>query len=124
MLRSFIQAATALLLFAGVAGCDWAADSAANSESLTSTAAINEAFGSPESNRIELGIDSCNADPEARVAETSSDVQVEIRLRSPVPEGEGGDCQDSLFVELESPLADRTLTDVTTGDPVVVQPAE
>lgn len=78
-------------------------------------------YGNPASTTLEVGVDTCNADPEVTAEESAT----EVRLSVEVEQSEtSGDCRDSVDVELEAPLGDRQVIDDATGDVVDVQPAE
>lgn len=99
-----------LFLFIGRGGYTWSVE-----------ARISEAdLRSPE--RLTLFVDSCNKKPEVlQVWETDVDVQVKVIADShPFLLG-GGDCRDSLEVQLQGPLEDRVLVDANTGQLVSVR---
>ena len=61
------------------------------------------------------------AEVRAEVEESGSDIRVTISLAGV---DSGLDCQDSVKVELASPLDGRRVIDAVNGQPVPVQPAE
>ena len=82
---------------------------------------IVEAYGSPDSERLELAIDACRAESTSYDAEESDD---EVVITITTEGGEGPECADGLTVELEEPLGDRRLVDGSTGEEVEVLPPE
>lgn len=111
-----------LAVLLGFAGCSLdAGDPEPQLTSAPDTAAINAAYGAPDSRQLELAVNSCNRDPQAEVEESGSDIRVTVSLAGV---DSGLDCQDSVKVELASPLDGRRVIDAVNGQPVPVQPAE
>lgn len=73
----------------------------------------DEAVANGEGTRIDLGLNSCGGTYEVKYTESEADVQVLVTdARSPISFG-GNDCQDGVTLNLESPLADRPLIDLS-----------
>ena len=72
--------------------------------------------------RLQLGVMSCHGDPE--ITELSQDdEQVRIEVTSTVTDP-GDACMDLLTVDLDAPLGDRAVVDLTSGRTLrVVRPA-
>lgn len=71
---------------------------------------------------LQLIVGSCNGDPEVTVLEqTDTEVRVEVTSTTPAPGWPGEDCLDGLELTLDTPLGDRTLVDLSTGDAVQVR---
>lgn len=68
-----------------------------------------------EPSTLTLFLESCNAEPEAELSESVSEVWVRVVSNEPET---GNLCQDGLKVTLDSPLGDRRLIDASTGDQV------
>jgi hypothetical protein len=73
--------------------------------------------------RLVLYVSSCQGDPEVSLLqETDIDVQVKV-VASSTPLKGGGDCLDSIEVQLQEPLGDRILIDMHKGQLVNVSVA-
>lgn len=86
----------------------------------TTTVPITSVYGEPSSTSLELSVGSCHAPLKADLDEKAGAVMVTVE-REDGGEDSSGDCQDSLSVELSNPLADRTVVDASSGQPVEVQ---
>lgn len=64
---------------------------------------------------LQLGINSCNAAPEASVVETDADVTVTVIALAPPSDGVMDLCGDAVTVTLAAPLGDRAVIDESTG---------
>lgn len=65
---------------------------------------------------VEVIVSSCNGEPEVtRLEQTADEVRVEVTSSVPAPGWGGNDCLDQLTVELDEPLGDRPLVDLTSG---------
>lgn len=66
---------------------------------------------------LQVSVNTCNAELTPEVAETADDVTLSITARN---NAVGDDCQDSIRIELDQPLADRTilLSDGSTFRPL------
>lgn len=62
-----------------------------------------------------VAVASCNGNPEVEVDESAT--QVALRARGGTT---NDDCGDIVCVQLEAPLGERAVLDVTTGEPVAV----
>lgn len=72
---------------------------------------------------LQVNAYSCNGTPEITVLEeTADEVRVEITATVPAPGWGGNDCLDGVTIPLEAPIGDRTVTDLTTGTAVPVEP--
>ena len=82
---------------------------------------VMEAESRP-SDRLRVGVASCNADPEVVLfRETDDDVQIKVVSSKWPFRGGGDDCQDGVIVQLQQPLGDRVVVDKHTGQPVNVR---
>ena len=82
---------------------------------------IMEAESRP-SDRLRVGVASCNADPEVVLfRETDDDVQIKVVSSKWPFRGGADDCQDGVIVQLQQPLGDRVVVDKHTGQPVNVR---
>jgi hypothetical protein len=81
---------------------------------------VDTVYGKPASPQLELGINSCNQNPNAEVQEDDQ----EIRLSITVDEtgSSHDDCMDGLNVTLAKPLGDRTV--IVNGTVFLVTPSE
>lgn len=70
---------------------------------------------------VELSVPSCNGNPAITVLEQEPD-QVRVEVATTVPGRFAGsdDCLDLVQVELDEPLGERPLVDLTTGDPITL----
>ncbi len=70
---------------------------------------------------VELSVPSCNGNPAITVLEQEPD-QVRVEVETTVPGRFAGsdDCLDLVQVELDEPLGERPLVDLTTGDPITL----
>jgi hypothetical protein len=83
---------------------------------------IRDAYGRPDSTRVELSIDACRAVSTTVDVEETADV---VRFAVTTEGGDDGpECLDSVVVELDEPLGDRRVVDASTGDEVELSPAE
>jgi hypothetical protein len=74
---------------------------------------IGEAVANGEGTRIDLGLNACGGTYEVEYGESEDEVAVLVTdARSPISFG-GNDCQDRFNIDLEAPLGDRVLTDVS-----------
>lgn len=80
---------------------------------------IIEAYGAPDSTRLELAIDACGAESTSVDLEEGDD---EVVLTVTTEGGEGPECTDALVVDLDEPLGGRRLVDGSTGDALDVLP--
>ncbi|HET7736069.1 MAG TPA: hypothetical protein VFK52_08860 [Nocardioidaceae bacterium] len=71
------------------------------------TAPVDTVYGTPESSRLELSISACHREPEAFVEESDHDVHLKVTVSE--AGGSGGDCMDSLIVQLNEPVGDRKI---------------
>ncbi|MCH7984345.1 MAG: hypothetical protein IIC28_10285 [Chloroflexi bacterium] len=82
---------------------------------------VMEAESRP-SDRLRVGVASCNADPEVVLfRETDDDVQIKVVSSKWPFRGGADDCQDGVIVQLQQPLGDRVVVDKHTGQPVNVR---
>lgn len=77
---------------------------------------LQAAVSADDPTRLELEVDSCNADVSTEVVESADEVVVTVTVRNDTR----NDCADLVVVELDEPLADRALVDGARGEPVVV----
>lgn len=83
---------------------------------------IVAAYGLPDSTRVELSVDSCRA---TAITVDVEETAEEVRILVATEDGDDGpECLDSAMAELDEPLGDRRVIDVTTGEEVEVSPAE
>lgn len=82
---------------------------------------VMEAESRP-SDRLRVGVASCNADPEVVLfRETDDDVLIKVVSSKWPFRGGADDCQDGVIVQLQQPLGDRVVVDKHTGQPVNVR---
>lgn len=62
---------------------------------------------------LEVSVDTCNAELTSEITETPDDVTLSITQKN---NAVGNDCQDSIRIELDQPLADRTIL-LSDGSP-------
>lgn len=74
-------------------------------------------IGSPGSTELEVGMDTCGADPTVTAEETST----EVRLIVDVDAEAGNDCRDAVIVELDEELGNRIVIDDASGDELKVR---
>ena len=68
---------------------------------------------------LDLEVASCNGSPEVTtLEETADDVKIEITATVTQGGWDSQGCVDTMTVPLDAPLGERTLTDLTTGEPV------
>ncbi|MBB2903111.1 hypothetical protein FHR75_003953 [Kineococcus radiotolerans] len=68
-----------------------------------------------DGNVLQLGVNSCNSDPEASFVETEVDVTVTVTALAPPSDGVQDLCGDAVAVTLAAPLGDRAVIDESTG---------
>lgn len=92
-----------------------------HSVSWRSAVDVVEAESRP-SNRLRLGVASCNGDPEL-VLLRESDIDVQVMAVASFRRFRGGyeDCQDAVVVQLQGPLGNRAIVDKHTGRTVNVR---
>ncbi len=84
--------------------------------SATETVRILEAHVSDDDRAIDMGVESCNADPQFEVRETATEVRVTVRA---AVSGSGRNlCRDVIVVPLADPLDGRSLIDGSNGEEV------
>lgn len=93
--------AAALVIF--VSACSGSAGSDAQ---IVSDAQVAEVRQTEESHVLDVVVNTCNADLTSNVIETVDDVTIAIDNNGETP---GNDCQDTVRIELEQPLGDRTI---------------
>jgi hypothetical protein len=81
-------------------------------DETTTQIRINELFGASSERRLEVGVASCDDDPEVKAVETADEVQLTATIFG---ERSGLECQDSVQVILKKPLGDRQVRDTMTG---------
>jgi hypothetical protein len=82
---------------------------------------VAEASLSLDGQRLELIVDSCNAEIETSVEETSDTVEVSVvRSDGSTLQLAGGSCQDLTLIELNRRLGNRVVVDEATGSTVEV----
>jgi hypothetical protein len=63
--------------------------------------------------RLQLGVLSCHGDPEvSRLSQGEQDVRIEVTARVSNP---GDACMDLVTVDLDAPLGERAVVDLTSG---------
>lgn len=72
---------------------------------------------------MELGVDSCDESPTAKVDESGTEVRVRVTSGRWLGRN-ADDCADGVVVTLKQPLGDRRVVDQSTGNVVEVLPAE
>lgn len=77
---------------------------------------LQAAIAADDPTRLELMVDSCNADVSTDVVESADEVVVTVTVRNDTQD----DCADLAVVELDEPLADRAVVDGARGEPVPV----
>ena len=81
---------------------------------------IRAVFGEPGSGTIEVGVQSCNADPRIRVEESETHVRLTAFIdREGILDGQD-DCADSTVVRLAAPLGARVVVDGSSEQTVAV----
>lgn len=85
-------------------------------------APVTEVYVRPDDRQLEVGVDTCNQDPQVTVVETEDEVR--LSSNETLPRGAGDDCLDNDIVTLDVPLGDRTVIDEATGDEVRVRVAD
>lgn len=85
-------------------------------------APVTEVYVRPDDRQLEVGVGTCNQDPQVTAVET----EAEVRLSSNevLPRGASNDCQDVDIVTLDAPLGERKVIDEASGDEVRVRRAE
>jgi hypothetical protein len=78
---------------------------------------IVEAVGAPDSDRLGLVVDTCNADLAVTIGESTERVTVTITARGDTSD----DCLDSVTLQLDAPLGDRVVVDGASGEVVPVR---
>lgn len=68
---------------------------------------------------LSIEVPTCNGEPEVTLLEEADD-EVRVEVVSQGQRGGGDDCLDGVQVELDRPLGDRELIDVTSGRTVRV----
>ena len=86
--------------------------------------AIREPHGDAGSTVLEMGVDSCNANPRVEVEETPTTVTVTAYVDRPGILDGRNDCRDAARVALSSPLGTRAVVDGSNGEVLPVAPAE
>lgn len=86
----------------------------------TTSVPINAVYGESESANLELAVGSCDAHLKATLDESASAVRIRVEKEDD-SEDSGGDCQDSINVELSTPLAGRKVVDDSSDQTVEVQ---
>ena len=86
-------------------------------------ARISAVYGEPRSDRLELGIETCNAVLSADVQEATSEIRILV-TRQDDPGRDDDDCADHIFVSLAEPFGNRVVVDESTGDRLDVQPPD
>jgi len=72
---------------------------------------IRAVYGEPGSGTVEVGVESCNANPRVRVEESETHVRLTAFIdREGILDGQD-DCADSTFVRLAAPLGTRAVVD-------------
>lgn len=85
------------------------------------TVPIADAQVSIDGERLELILDSCNADLTHALSENAEEVAIAVERSKPLSTlFASGDCQDALLVQLDEPLGDRRVVDVGTGREIAV----
>ena len=88
----------------------------------SSDAEILEVFLAPDGTRLEVGVGTCNQDPNVTAVETADEVRLSSNEK--VPRGDSADCADADNVMLEQPLGERKVIDEATGKVLQVLPGE
>lgn len=75
---------------------------------------ISEARADGETSSVlELGVSSCNGDPDAEVTETPDAITVTVT--ADLPGSNSDDCADGMTIPLSEPLGQRKVVDGATG---------
>jgi hypothetical protein len=83
-------------------------------------APITEAYVTDrDSTRLDVGVGTCNQDPQVTAVETADEVR--LSSNEEFPRGDSDACADYDVVALIRPLGDRTVIDEATGDVVDVR---
>lgn len=111
----------ALLLAAALllAGCSVSPESA-GPEGRRGPTALGSEYFDAEGSSIGVLVESCNGNPELTVLEQKDD-EVRIEVVS-TTYANGDDCLDGITIDLDQPVGDRTVVDLTTGREL--QPAD
>lgn len=83
-------------------------------------AMLFEVFGEPDSRKVELGVNTCNKNPQAEVVATEAEVRIAIVFETREGDTGSGDCADSVKIVLDEPLGSRTVIDDATGEEVKI----
>lgn len=90
---------------------------------VTDETMLRVVVGEPSSTRLELGVNTCNQNPQAEVEESAEDVRIQIVVDQ-VQTGDRNDCADNTKVVLKEPLGDRQVVNAETGKVIQVTPPE
>jgi hypothetical protein len=82
-------------------------------EQTITQVSIYELSGNPGERRLEMAVNSCNADPTVEAVETEDEVRLTATI---IGEHSGLECLDSAEVTLQEPLGDRQVRDTLTGE--------
>jgi hypothetical protein len=85
-------------------------------------APITGVYVRSDGRQLEVGVGTCNQDPQVTVVETEGEVR--LSSNEVLPRGGSNDCLDHDNVTLDSPLGDRIVIDEASGDEVRVRAAE
>ena len=87
----------------------------------TAPVAIQRVTVSADQMRLEVIVNTCNADVQPMVEETGDAVSITIIDNRPRFETGHDDCQDSFIVPLDEPLGGRAIVGNSAGDEIEVQ---
>ena len=79
--------------------------------------------GAPTSTELQLNVNSCNENLATDVSESATEVRVRVMSDRKLGRS-GGDCADSVTVNLSEPLGTRRVVDDSSGEVVQVQEPE
>lgn len=76
----------------------------------------------PDGRHLDVGVGTCNQDPQVTAVETDNEVR--LSSNEVLPRGGSDECMDNDSVTLKTPLGDRVVIDEATGNAVRVRAAE
>jgi len=77
--------------------------------------ALGDEYFDTGGSSIGVAVQSCNGEPELTTLEQGAD-EVRIEVESTTyADGDGDACRDSLTIDLDQPVGDRTVIDLSTG---------
>ncbi|MDQ3526642.1 MAG: hypothetical protein M3424_01890 [Actinomycetota bacterium] len=86
------------------------------------SAPVFEVWSGTDERELQVGVDTCNREPEVTALETATEVRLSVRVNRSFALTKN-DCLDGAMVTLKEPLGDRQVVDDSTGVQLTVQKA-